>query len=81
MKGLKQSTRNAIAYIATNHAEGTFTTFDMPKEHRRAMSGVVNKGHVQTLGVTDRKCRTYRITDKGRYYANRFASDEMEMIL
>lgn len=81
MKGLKQTTRELIAYIAVKHPSEPFHTLDIPAEYRYSLSGCKNKGFVDTIARDSNKRSTFRVTPEGLTYARRFASDEMAAIV
>jgi len=78
MKGLKQTTRNAIAYIAANLADRRFTSRDLPSEFRLCMSGLVSKDFLTSTRYPNTSLRIYTITPGGLYYARHYAQTEME---
>ena len=81
MKGLKQTTRETIAYIAAKHSEGSFHTNDIPEQYRYALSGCKNKGFLDTLSRDNKKRSTFKVTPQGPTYARRYAADEMAAVL
>ena len=75
MKGLKQTSRDLIAWVSVTNPDTSFHTLDVPEHLRKSLSGLVIKDFLTSVR-DESEYRTYRITDSGLSYATRYAADE-----